>query len=180
MKITPQIYVTSDTHFGHKNMIKWGHREEGFDQKLVDVWNSIVFKKAIVLHLGDLTMCNKETTLKYTSQLNGQKFLILGNHDKNSVTWYKDIGFTVIPNAYYQHKGSHYLFTHEPVESLPADWFNIHGHLHGNGNRLDETRWIAESKQHIDVGVDPMQYKPVQLLQLMNDFGRMKRARNKN
>lgn len=174
MNIRPNIWLTADTHFGHSKMFEeWDHREPTFNEDLVTNWNNLIHKHDVVLHLGDLTMTNKDATQKWTLQLKGEKYLIRGNHDGNSDTWYRDCGFEVIPNAhknFYDKHGREYhvLFTHEPVMKLPDFWFNIHGHLHGNNHRN-----IKSTNNHVDVGVDPMGMKPVQLMTLLDLFKKM-------
>lgn len=174
MKIRPNIFLTSDSHFGHQKMVEWGHRKETHNEDMVEAWNLVVGKDDVVLHLGDLTMCNKEQTQKWTLRLNGEKYLILGNHDDNSDKWYQDCGFTVIPDAHYdRHDRSgnleHFLLTHEPIVPLPIGWYNIHGHLHG-----DKHRNIATSNYHFDVGVDAIGFKPKPLFEIMALFTNIK------
>lgn len=175
MKITPSIFLTSDTHFGHSKIVTagWGVRKETFNEDIIEAWNSVVTRDDIVLHLGDLTMANKETTLKWTSQLKGRKYLILGNHDNSSISWFKDVGFTVIPNAHKRFKDKYenwfdVIFTHEPVWNLPKGWFNIHGHLHGNMHRGRQPNEF----QYFDVGVDAIGYKPKRLYELLAEIRR--------
>ena len=167
MRIKPNIYLTADTHLGHSQLwTKWKHRKEGFEEKLITKWNNTVKKSDTVLHLGDLSLASKEKTKEWTSQLNGKKYLILGNHDGHSDKWYKECGFTVIPNSYQrfgQKDGSslHVLFTHEPVLELSNGWVNIHGHLHGDGHRN-----IKVTSKHFDIGVDVVG-RPVQLFEIL-------------
>ena len=137
---------------------------------MIEKWNEVVGKHDIVLHLGDLTLSNKEKTKEWTDQLNGEKYLIEGNHDRLRHTWYSDCGFEVIPMAYQkfgQKNGSHLnvLFTHEPVLNLPKGWFNIHGHLHG-----DDHRGISTTPYHYDAGVDANELKPIKLSEILSEF----------
>ena len=167
MRITPSIFLTSDTHFGHRRLVDWGRPEE-FNEMILENWNRVVRKDDIVLHLGDLTMVNKEDTRAYTSQLKGRKYIILGNHDDRSNTWYEDLGFTVIPAAFYPYRDKHdnwykILLTHIPVHPIPEGWFNIHGHLHGNGHRAS-----LQSAQHVDVGVDCFEFTPVRMYKVLD------------
>lgn len=172
MKITPQIFITADTHFGHSKMWAfWGHRKEGFEEELIKNWNNVVTKNDVVLHLGDLSLTNKEKTMGWCKQLKGTKYLIRGNHDSGSDTWYKDCGFEVIPSSFQrfgQKDGSNItvLFTHEPVMDLPDIWFNIHGHLHGDGHRGN----VLYGDRYFDAGVDPNNMKPVRLYDVLAKF----------
>lgn len=168
MKITPDIFLTSDTHFGHQNMVNWGQRTASFNEDIVKAWNSVVSEKDTILHLGDLTMTNKANTKNWTDRLNGNKYLILGNHDDRSEAWYKDCGFTVIPDAHEGYTDKYdkwidYLFTHEPISNLPENWFNVHGHLHGNEHR----GILPDKSKYIDVGVDAIGFTPKRLYEIM-------------
>jgi len=167
MKIRPSIYLVSDTHFGHQKIEDWSKRKASHNEDIVKAWNSVIKKHDVVLHLGDLSMTNKETTSGWTKRLRGRKYLILGNHDNHSVSWYADCGFTVIPPALYfvkdKYENRKYIcFTHEPIKPLPEGWFNIHGHLHG-----DNHRGIKTTGKHFDVGVDAIGYQPVPLYSLL-------------
>lgn len=169
MKITPNIWLTSDTHFGHDKVVTTFHlREQGFEEQIIERWNRVVGKHDIVLHLGDLTMVGKEQTRKWTQQLRGRKYMILGNHDNRSAGWFKDVGFQVIPPAFYipnPYGPKRFIFTHEPVLPLPENWYNIHGHLHGNSHRK-----VTTTTSHIDVGVDCFNLTPVLLKDVLNNF----------
>jgi calcineurin-like phosphoesterase family protein len=162
MKITTQIFLTADTHFGHdKIWQEWGYRQEDFEFEIIKAWNETVSQEDTVLHLGDLTITELEQTRKWTNQLNGKKYLIRGNHDYKLKSWYQKLGFQPIPNAYKRfgyRDGSfiYILFTHEPILELPAGWYNIHEHLHGDIHRDIET-----TDNHFDVGVDVIGYEPM-------------------
>ena len=80
------IYFVSDTHFYHKNIIQYSKRPfssvEEMNQKMIDNWNAIVKPTDTVWHLGDFAFCNYLLFAKLLSDLNGEKNVILGNHDK--------------------------------------------------------------------------------------------------
>ena len=168
MKITPQTFLIADTHFGHNKMVDiWGKRKASHNEDMVEAWNSVVGKHDVVLHLGDLTMTGKEETLKYTSRLRGKKYLIRGNHDEASDTWFSDVGFTTIPAAFQVFKDKYdkyqsVLFTHVPVADMPTNWFNIHGHLHGDAHRMK-----LKDARYFDVGADPLDFVPIKLYEVL-------------
>ena len=84
------IFFTSDTHFGHKNIIKFidydGNRVRPFDtweeadEIMVQNWNSVVKPEDKVYFLGDLCF-NRNYGDKLMPRLLGKKCLIRGNHD---------------------------------------------------------------------------------------------------
>lgn len=94
------VWFTSDLHFSHKNILRHcENRLKAFDipndiseeekiqlhdRYLIKLWNKTVSKKDIIYVMGDFSFANTEGTKKIISKLNGNKFLILGNHDKSS------------------------------------------------------------------------------------------------
>lgn len=85
-----RVFLTSDHHFGHANIIKWRTDDDGnplFDsvEKMNDYmvarWNAIVGPDDVVLYLGDLAMGQRQQSLQVVSQLNGNIVFFPGNHD---------------------------------------------------------------------------------------------------
>lgn len=81
-----RVWLTSDTHFGHVNIIKYCNRPwadaDEMNEGLVRLWNDEVPEDAEVLHIGDVAMGKIALTLPLVSRLNGVKHLITGNHDR--------------------------------------------------------------------------------------------------
>lgn len=83
------IFFTSDTHFGHRNIIRFCNRPfnsvEEMDETIISNWNAVVNKKDTVYHLGDFCTWKTKDYLSlfnhYRKRLNGKIFLIEGNHD---------------------------------------------------------------------------------------------------
>lgn len=79
-------YFTSDTHFGHKNIIKYSNRPfadfEEMDWKIVDNWNNTVGPTDVVYHLGDTALGDSSRWDNIFKSLNGYKVLVVGNHDR--------------------------------------------------------------------------------------------------
>lgn len=94
-----QIWFTSDTHFGHKNIVRgttqWdmtgSHQStrdfdtlEEHNYTLVKSINSLVKHDDILYHLGDWSFGGHENIKKFRDQLNCQEIhLIFGNHDQH-------------------------------------------------------------------------------------------------
>ena len=112
-------------------------------------WNSVVGPKDVVWHLGDF--CFGKRHLDIAAQLNGNKKLVMGNHDMYATEDYLRY-FTRLSGAV-EYKGL--VLTHVPVhESQLARWYmNVHGHLH--------TKQVMRSHQHVlpDTG-RPGKYLP--------------------
>lgn len=162
MNLTPQTFLTSDTHFGHMQLVAWKLRPANFNEIIIRNWNNTVKKDDVIVVLGDLTITGKNESYRYLSRLQGKKYLVRGNHDNRSSGWYKDLGFDVIPAMFYKHENCNILFTHEPIMQLPINWFNVHGHLHGNTHREH-----PEAKQHLDIGTDCFNFTPVRLSEVL-------------
>jgi len=82
------IYVTSDTHFDHANIIKFCNRP--FDnvsimnKTIISNWNSVVNKDDIVYFLGDFTFSRSlRRAVNLLNSLNGFKKVLFGNHDNS-------------------------------------------------------------------------------------------------
>ncbi len=127
------IWVVSDTHFDHPQMVKYCNRPVNFNEIIIERWNKIVKTEDLVIHLGDFAFSNKERTAELAHTLNGHKILTLGNHDERSFSYYLDCGFDF---ACYQFSikyfGRKMIFSHTPIVTPAIDEYdlNIHGHLH--------------------------------------------------
>ena len=155
------IYLISDTHFNHKNIIKYENRPfnniEHMNKVLIENWNNAISDKDKVYHLGDFGWGNKETITNLVSRLNGYKILIKGNHDGHSAKWYHDAGFDDVIDGGIM-LDEFYLLTHKPVYSDDVYWkhhlpfINIHGHIHSEEVGTD---------RYVNVSVEHTEYKPI-------------------
>lgn len=52
-----KVFFTSDTHFGHSNIIKYCNRpfkdKDEMNETLISNWNKVVPEDGIVIHCGD-------------------------------------------------------------------------------------------------------------------------------
>mgnify|MGYP000043454190 CR=1 FL=1 len=152
-----KVYLISDMHFGHPNIIKYENRPfssvEEMDAAIMNNWNTTVGKDDKVFILGDVSFYNKAKTKEIMENLNGYKTLIIGNHDKaRSLTWWKETGIQEV----YQYPiiyNEFYILSHEPVylsENMP--YANIHGHIH---------HLKYADKQFFNVSVECINYTPI-------------------
>ena len=152
------IYLISDTHFNHKNIIEYEDRPfnnvKEMNKTLIDNWNEVVSKHDKVYHLGDFGWGNKKEITRLVSRLSGYITLIKGNHDGHSNKWYNEAGFNdVIEGGMILDE--FILLSHKPLyinNHMP--YINIHGHLHGNN---------MVGKKYINVGVERINYRPILL-----------------
>lgn len=139
-----KTYFISDTHFGHKNVLKYDNAPfdsiEEYNAAIVQRWNETVSDDDIVYHLGDVSLTSsKERLLKYIAQLKGRKRLVMGNHDIRNVNFYYEAGFERV----YDHPiilQNFFILSHEPMfmtENMP--YYNIYGHVHTHPSFKTET-----------------------------------------
>lgn len=132
-------FIISDTHFNHKNIIEYCKRPfasvEQMNQTMIANWNSVVGPKDRVFHLGDIGFGSVETLAAQVAQLNGENFLILGNHD--TIKRAKRLGFTAIASHMtYLWQGRKVELSHyEPTAQHKGYDYWIHGHTH-SPNRI--------------------------------------------
>lgn len=143
-------FVTSDTHFGHRNIIKYCDRPFNsvteMDNALIDNWNKKVRNGDRVFVLGDFTLSLNVSYINYLlNKLNGHKILIRGNHDSRKVL--KSEKWALIRDVYnLRYKGYNFWLSHYAHRAWPRNCgFHLYGHSHGN---------IGEYPKSLDVGVD--------------------------
>lgn len=175
------IFFTSDTHFGHANIIKYAMRPyENVDQMnedLIKRWNSVVGQDDIVFHLGDFMFGNINRFWEYRSRLNGKIYLIHGNHDYklmcegNIEEGFEDIcaqmNICVDGQKIYL---SHFPFlTFDGIFKDKPSW-QLFGHVHSNKNHPytspDMPRLNYLLPTQYDVGTDNNDYTPVSFAQV--------------
>lgn len=82
------IWFTSDFHFGHEKEFLWKPRGfttwEEHAQKIIENYNSVVRPNDEVYILGDCMLKNDNFGIECLKQLNGKKYLAVGNHDSNA------------------------------------------------------------------------------------------------
>ncbi|MCD7723514.1 MAG: metallophosphoesterase [Clostridiales bacterium] len=179
-----EIYLIADTHFYHKNIIKYCNRPfktvEDMNESIISNWNSVVKGNDMVYHLGDVALCSNELLSPIIKRLNGKKYLIRGNHDSRGAIAFEDMGFIILRNPPIQLKEYKVVLSHIPLPDMqiPAGFVNIHGHIHNvplhNVGRERENGFFEEypkdkysADKHICVSVDVTDFKPVNINDLI-------------
>jgi calcineurin-like phosphoesterase family protein len=178
----PQTWFTADTHFGHANIIKYAQRPfdsvEAMREELVRRWNARVSVDDRVLVLGDFALGRIDESLTVLDRLNGDKDLIVGNHDrpfdpnpKRRAEWtsrYLDAGFRSVINGtigfrladrypvllgHFPYDGdSHGEDRYAELRPFDTGLPIVHGHVH--------TTWRLKGRQ-LNVGVDVHDFAPI-------------------
>ncbi len=153
------IFVTSDTHFNHANIIKYCNRPfsstKEMNEELIRRWNAKVSKNDIVIHLGDFAFGrNWESIKDIRNKLNGIIILVVGNHDYNKAYQLGKAGI-IIARGSLQIKSL--ILTHEPmaIKDIPEGFINVHGHIHQRESPL--------GNRGINVSTEKTDYSPILL-----------------
>lgn len=169
-------WVISDTHFGHSNIVEYQHRPPDFEQLLLENIAREVpeGENVTLLHLGDLSYSNnarfKAVTSRYITPRTGRKVLVPGNHDKSRASFYYQSGFKRISPFWIPYYDWRVSFSHYPWNSanegpMPPMNLRVHGHTHADG--YSRSIFTPYLKNHVNVSVEVLKYKPVNLLALL-------------
>lgn len=169
-----QIWFTSDTHFGHKNIIQLNHRPfnsiEEMDSTLIDNWNLVVQPNDIVFHLGDFAFASSKRWKELIQELNGQIHLIVGNHDELRYPGHDVFGsFAGVYNQLtLRINGKMVYLNHYPFLCYGGTYhkepvYQLYGHVHSGPKctGLDSSRLKYTFPYQYDVGVDNNNYYPI-------------------
>lgn len=152
-------YFIADTHFDDDACVRYEHRpfynSKEMNETLIERWNATVKPTDVIYHLGDFG-CNSLLSLKsILCQLNGNKFLIRGNHDNYTNEEYRKSGFTDV----YDHPiiiNGFYMLSHEPLYvNVNMPYCNIYGHVHNNPS------YHTKSIRSHCVSVERISYTPI-------------------
>lgn len=167
------IYFTSDLHLGHTGIITMQNRPfedvEMMNKTLIRNYNAVVHKGDTVYILGDICHHLKvDEANELIARLNGKKYLLKGNHDKN----YDPALFADIRDFMTVSLDGHLIaLMHYPMLSWPKSHhgsLHLHGHIHANAAYNEENR--TAGIRRYDVGVDANQYLPVSIKQIEQFF----------
>jgi calcineurin-like phosphoesterase family protein len=192
------IFFTSDTHFGHANIIKYCDRPfkdtDHMDQTIIDNWNSVVAPNDVVFHLGDVALGNIDKSLACVSRLNGYIICKLGNHDRPFMDMNKPAKYDTWMERYREvfdevwtwHdtrtvslNGQEFVVSHFPYtgDHTPTDRHSEHRPvddgitplIHGHTHISDQRLSLSSNgTAQIHVGQDAWNFTPVHEDEIMN------------
>ena len=67
---------------------------------IIENWNHFIQPEDVVFHLGDLALGKKEDAEALVPLLNGKMYLMRGNHDQRSATFYQALGIMLVKGPY--------------------------------------------------------------------------------
>lgn len=169
------IFVISDTHFFHKNILNFKDEDgkpirpgfssvEEMNELIIDNWNKEIKDDDTVYHLGDFTFGNVRNIALIAPRLKGHKRLILGNHDYEAKDYYPHFKKVMSWRQFgtNMYKIPLYL-CHYPLDESAFNYrhrdkgLNVFGHLH----EKDPKHGTIDT--HVCVCVERTNYKPINL-----------------
>lgn len=177
-----KIWFTSDTHFYHRNIIKYSDRPfeniYEMNDKIIANWNSVVKPGDTVYFLGDFSFCSKAWSIELFKRLNGEVILIKGNHDGNNQRML-DIGFKEVHYSMTMEiAGEQVLLNHYPYQGKEAEARETECVSENREEKLrkqrpkDEGGWLLHGHVHnywkfkgkmINLSTEMWDYTPVSL-----------------
>lgn len=151
------VAFASDSHFKHKNILKYTERGKLWDsiddmnEGLISNWNEVVKPHMTTFLIGDFAFATKAQIRNFRSRLNGKIVLIMGNHDQDHHSDLPVDAFDEV-HSYLEivvDKRPIILF-HYPIESwrdMHHGTWHLHGHCHGSLKPRDNLL-------RMDVGID--------------------------
>lgn len=157
------FFFTSDTHFGHDNIIRYCNRPfesvEEMDRVIISNWNKVVGDNDTVYHLGDFSF---KDPYPYRKSLKGKIVLIQGNHDfkrilGRHITLFESIHDLLSIRIEHQWIVlCHYALAVWDKSHFGA--WHLFGHSHGS--------FEGTTGKTLDVGVDSNAFTPVSFEEL--------------
>jgi len=168
------IWFISDTHFFHANILNFKDSQdelirgkvfssiEEMDEVMAENWNKAVKPGDTVYHLGDVFFGAKDRFTKYWKRLNGNKRLIIGNHDDAKFFAKNELVAKLMSQKLLK---EHNLYlTHIPVDKDSllrregGRYTNVHGHIHHNP---------SPTEFHFNACVEQTNYAPISIDDLL-------------
>lgn len=173
LKLQPEnVWFTSDTHFGHENIIRFCNRPfinaAEMNAELIRRWRETVPDDGIIFHLGDFAHGSSRLWNDILNALPGHKYLILGNHDMKAIRQGFMSHFELVTQQMTIRVGGQAIvLNHNPFLCYGGsyhDVWQLFGHVHSgpaSHTGLDHPRLKMLFPRQYDVGVDNNDYRPI-------------------
>lgn len=169
-------YYIADTHFGHKNVMKFDNRPfanlDEMEKVLINNWNTKIKDTDDVYIIGDFCFRSDKEPTFYLEQLNGRKHFIIGNHDHAILKSTNALNhFISIEKIQYVRDGKYNIvLCHFPI----AEWngikrgaLHIYGHIHANRDAVSE--YMGSTGAAYNAGCMLNNYAPVTIEELIEN-----------
>lgn len=146
-------FYISDWHYGHKNVLGFDNRPftsiEQMNEELIRRWNSVVSDGDLVYILGDMFWCTPKNATPIMEQLNGQKILVKGNHDRWHDSKFDKLFVKIDEYMEVEDEGRKVVLCHYPIPCFKNHfygWVHLYGHVHNSfeWNMMEHQRFLME------------------------------------
>lgn len=177
----------ADLHFQHTNALSFDNRPfktiEEHDAELIRRWNNAVDIDDDVYVLGDISWANPTKTEEIFNQLNGNKHLIIGNHDRKllKTKTVRELFVEIVDYKEIQlEDGEGIVLSHYPIPCFNHHyygWYHLYGHVHSGfeWNMMKRVKYEMETLydkpcKMFNVGcmISYMDYTPRTLNEIIN------------
>jgi calcineurin-like phosphoesterase family protein len=134
-------------------------RPTDFSDKIIMGLRQNIKPDDVLIHLGDFCIGDGEKWHRlFNAVTPSNRWLLRGNHDRKSNTWYHNNGWSIIADEITMRLyGVNIILSHRPIER-DGDYVNVHGHQHNTGHH-DE---CSMDSRHKLVYMEH-NYKPINL-----------------
>lgn len=148
-----KIWLTSDLHFYHENVLKYQSTTRPFEsindmnEAIIEHWNSVVSNNDVVIDLGDMFFASQDECESILKRLKGTVIHIAGNHSKvlRNRLWNDQC----YDHFEFSFNGNLIVLNHYPLRvwnrSHYSNSFHFFGHCHGH---------LEPYRNSLDVGWD--------------------------
>lgn len=167
--MTKQVWLAEDHHLGDKEILTYLDDNDNklrpfkdldeMHSELISRHNSVVKHEDVFYSLGDIVI--DKSVFPLLPKFNGNKRIILGNHDAKHSYRNLTSDFLKIYGVKYL-SNVKVVLSHIPIHSgcIKDGWINIHGHSH--------CRNISDPR-YINVSVEQINYTPINLEELLSN-----------
>lgn len=150
-------WFTSDIHFYHNNIIKYSNRPfndvNHMNEALIQNWNECVGQDDNIYSLGDFAFGKIGNIKNILSRLNGNIFMITGNHDEEIIKHHNELineGYVqeIVPYKEIRVNGQFICLFHYASRTWNKQYkgsWQLFGHSHNS---------LPPFGKSVDVGVD--------------------------
>ena len=150
-------FYIGDSHFGHRNIIRYDNRPfrtvTEMDNEIIENWNSVVTNHDTVYIVGDFTWDTDVNVFEnLIDDLNGNKILITGNHDKIPSQLrkkFKEIREYAEITEWIQGEATKVCIFHYPIAFWNGQFRNsihIYAHVHNSHQWNMMENWMEEAR----------------------------------
>lgn len=169
------IFITSDTFFGRKHIIKKAKRPfssvDEMNKTLISNWNKVVKDNDIVYHLGNFAW-DPFIAEEALNELNGNIIFMLGEYDDSLLELY-DIfdNINILEDQIYKDPNLKAVLSHWPLEEWSG---KKNGLYHYHGSTLKNLKTDLSKMNRVNVCCDNFNYTPQNIEDLHEMFNNYK------